>query len=110
MASGYIREIQPCTQRELHRIAAKNGSIRGGATISPDARANSYEHGGYSGKMYVAKTENMMTAEDKILKHGLRHNQHDRSNAQAVPGFIYIIKGKKIEKKRKNEKKRGQKK
>jgi len=94
-----IGEIVNVSQKKLHRIASEKGSIRMGSTIQPRQRARAYQSpsgGGYSGTMYVAPTENMMKAEDKLLKSKLgRHNVQSISNAQEEPGHVYAIQGKK---------------
>lgn len=92
---GYIREIVYTTQQELHEKAEECGSIRAGATVDPNRRADEYEAEGFSGRMYVAPTENMMKAEDKLLDHELRHNEQVNSNAAEGAGYVYVIQGRK---------------
>ena len=101
-AMAGIREIVEVTQKELHEIVGERGAIRVGATVDPDRRANGYESDGYAGTMYVAKTENMMKAEDRLLKEarktgGGRHNVQDLSNAAEDPGYVYVIKGRRYD-------------
>lgn len=86
------------TQRELFEIATEWGAVRVGATGHPAARAASYTHEGYGGTMYMAWTENMMLAENRLLQFafdngGGRHNYHILSNARPEPGFVYVIQG-----------------
>jgi len=109
-----IRKIVPVSQKKLLRIASAKGSIRWGSTKNPCQRAGTYQSpsgGGYSGTMYVAKTGNMMKAEDKLGKTarksgGGRHNVQRLSNAQKKPGHVYIVQGKKYFNKGRKMKKR----
>jgi hypothetical protein len=97
MASlGNIRELIEVSQDELlQKIEFETHIIRAGASIDCDKRANSYEGELYSGVMFYARTQNMMKAEDKLLKAGwkngnCKHNLQEFSNAQEGPGFVYI--------------------
>ena len=95
-----IREILPVSMSDLNEIATEKGSIRVGATADPDNRAKTYENEGYAGIMYVAPTNNMKKAENKLLDTALnsgsgRHNVHTKSNAKESEGYAYVIKGKK---------------
>ena len=97
---GNIRELIEVSQRELHEmIETEFGIIRCGAAANCNNRAKDYERQGYSGRMFFARTENMMKAEDSLLEAGQNnqnciHNIHRVSNMQEEPGFVYIIKGK----------------
>ncbi len=93
---GNIREIIEVSQAELNEIAQECGSIRVGATEDPYKRSKQYEKDGYSGVMYISKTNNMLFAEDKLLEHNTRHNIHKRSNVADEPGYVYVINGKKF--------------
>jgi len=91
------------SQKKLFKIAAKPGSVRVGSTRDYHQRAGSYQTpsgGGYTGKFYVAKTDNMMKTEDRVLATSRnagrgRHNHHGVSNAKKKPGHVYVIKGQK---------------
>lgn len=83
------------TQEELFDIAREYGSVRGGATVDPAARAYEYGYEGYIGTMYVARTQNMMKAEDRLLEANFRHNIHELSNASESSGYIYVVSGQK---------------
>lgn len=88
--------IQHTTQMDLHNLAAEHGSIRVGVTTDLDARIRSYENKGYSGTFYVAPTQNMMQAENRLLSgYDFRHNQQNQSNASDKPGWVYLIRGRK---------------
>jgi hypothetical protein len=101
---GKIRKIVEVDRMTLRRIDSARGSIRGGSTINPHQRAAAYQSpsgGGYSGTMFVSRTNNMMTDEDAVLNVGAqsgrgRHNAHRFSNAPAAPGFSYVINGRKM--------------
>ena len=65
---------------------------------SKDPIERSYDHEKkYDGKtMYVAKTENMKTAEDRLLskcgaREGCASNVQKHSNASAEKGYVYAI-------------------
>ena len=50
--------------------------------------------------VYYAKTQNMKTAEDRLLQAGPGiHNAMKKSGAQKKGGYVYAIKGKKYHKK-----------
>ena len=90
--------IVKVTLGELLDIVGEVGAIHVGATNHPDQRAQSYKAEGYAGVMYIAKTKNMMKAEERLLKEvrktrGGRHNVHSLSNAAEKPGYVYVIKG-----------------
>ena len=82
-------------QKNLHRHAAKPGSVYVGSTVNPQQRAQQHTSSGFSGQMYFAKTSNMKQAENKLLGNGPRHNSHTSSNAAASPGYVYVINGRK---------------
>ncbi|CAF0986045.1 unnamed protein product [Brachionus calyciflorus] len=92
--SGLKKEF--VTQRDLNEMAQEKNSIRVGSTVDPQQRAYQYQAEGYAGTMFVAKTANMLLAEDKLLEHQTRHNVHMRSNAPNDEGFVYVIKGRKM--------------
>lgn len=87
--------ITEVSQAELFRIAEQRGN-RVGSTKNPDARAGAYSRDGYRGEMFVARTNNMMKAEDRLLgQSDYRHNVQRYSNAQEKPGYIYTNVGQK---------------
>lgn len=91
-----LKAVKVKNQSNLVRHAAKRGSVRVGSTCNVSGRKSQYKSNGYKGKMYVAKTTNMKKAENKLLaKHSGRHNVHQKSNAAAKPGYVYVIKGRK---------------
>jgi len=109
-----IRKVVKVNQKKLQKISAKKGSIYVGATKDYHQRADVHQTprgGGYTGTMYVAKTENMMKAEDKVLYSAIstgggRHNVHEFSNAREKPGHIYVINGQKRPRNKKQNKKK----
>ncbi len=90
---GNIKKIFHVTQSDLNEIVEQNNSIRVGSTKDPNSRAKQYERDGYSGTMYVAKTSNMQQAENKLLDHNTRHNDHKTSNQSDDAGYVYVING-----------------
>jgi len=87
-----IRKIR-VTQDKVRKIAKRQSIARVGATANPKGRANSYQHEGYRGVMYIAR--NMMKAEDKLLRTPGRHNVHQWSNAKQARGHVYVLEGRK---------------
>ena len=84
------------SQASLKRLS--KGVIRVGATSNPKARQASYSSQGYSGTMTVSKTQNMRSAENRMLKsNSYKHNKQRSSNMRGKPGYVYKIKGKKDE-------------
>ena len=93
---GNIREFKTVPFSELLKLAAGKNVARVGATEKdPKGRAAQYEKEGYSGVMYMFKTENMRKAEDQLLQQGGTHNEQRKSNVQDKPGFVYVIIGRK---------------
>lgn len=88
-------EKKTATVTQLHQIAEKNGSVYTGSTVDPWRRRSEHQYNGFGGTMYVARTDNMMRAEDQLLQHGLRHNQQLRANHDPCPGYVYVINGRK---------------
>ena len=83
---GNLRLENVSTQAELHRRAKKRDAIYVGATDDPHRRLRDHAKEGYSGTMYVARTENMRLAEDKLLKSGsYRYNTQELSNVDEAP-------------------------
>ena len=77
----------------------KPGVICGGCTVDPYRCKAEYEREGYVGTIYIAETENMKKAEDKLLAHHeFWHKVQQSSNAEEKPGHIYVIQGKRMEK------------
>ena len=73
---------------------------RAGSTTGIPSRIQSYK-AKYRGIMYSASTQNMERAENKLLsKYKLPDNEHRESNSPAAPGFVYVIKGTKIQRKK----------
>ena len=74
-------------QGELVRVGSSENALNG-------RRRGEYERDSYSGWMYIAKTKNMKSAEQKLLDEcrGI-HNVHKTSNAEAKPGHVYILIG-----------------
>lgn len=72
------------------------GVIYAGSTDNPRTRANAHRSkDGYWGKLFYAPTQNMMVAEDELLKkRKYRYNKQKESNAEENRGFIYVIQGK----------------
>ncbi len=91
-------KIRKVSQEKLSKIAHQRGAIRAGSSKHPKARAEKYKDEGYGGTMFVAPTNDMKKAENKLLRNSLRHNTHERSNAPNKPGKVYVIKGKKSDK------------
>ena len=74
------------------------GVIYAGSTKDPEERADQHERNGFSGTMYYAKTQNMRLAENRLLKSrkgDYRYNDHETSNQDEKPGYVYLIKGRK---------------
>ena len=91
-----LKQENVSTQAELHLLAREQGAIYVGATDDPHRRRTEHAEEGYSGTMYVTRTENMKLAEDKLLEMGpYRHNVQKQSNAEEAPGYVYVIKGRK---------------
>jgi len=90
-----IRKIR-ATQEKVRKTAKRQSIARVGATANPKGRANSYQHEGYRGVMYIAPTRNMMKAEDKLLRTPGRHNVHQWSNAKQARGHVYVLEGRKM--------------
>lgn len=89
-------ETKKVSQRELREIAKEKGSVYGGSTVNPDARAYQHERNGMRGTMYYASTTNMMKSEDALLEVGnFRHNMHQMSGAKQDNGNIYVCQGQK---------------
>lgn len=60
-------------------------------------RRYSHERNGYRGKMFYCKVQNMAKAEDICLQSRCpRHNTQLLSNAPLSPGYIYLIKGRRV--------------
>jgi len=93
--SGF--KFENCTQEMLFEIGNDKFAIRVGATDDRESRCVQYRDEGYVGTMYTAYTTNMKKAENKLLETcpGL-HNIHASSNVPEGPGYVYIIKGKKM--------------
>lgn len=71
------------------------GAIYVGST-GRTASERAYEHQRrYTGTLYYAHTQNMQSTEDKLLKIRYTHNRQRLSNAQPIPGYVYIIVGRK---------------
>jgi len=86
------------SQQKLHKIVKQRKSIRVGSTKNPAKRASAYQSEGYRGTMYVASTQNMMKAEDRLMRTAKkaergRYNVHQLSGAKAKPGYVYVNKG-----------------
>ena len=74
------------------------GVIYVGSTEDPEERADQHERNGFSGTMYYAETQNMKQAENKLFdakKGSYRYSDHQASNQEEEPGYVYLIKGKK---------------
>ena len=98
--SGKIASPKQVSAKTLHKVASGKGAVRSGSTVDVQRRAGEYQAEGYSGTMYYAKTQNMKTAEDRLLQAGPGiHNAMKKSGAQKKGGFVYAIKGKKYHKK-----------
>ena len=70
------------------KVLAKPGAIRVGSTGDIAARQSQYQHEGYSGTIYYARTENMRVAEDRLLQGKKpRHNEHRVSNSDEERGY-----------------------
>ena len=82
------------TEKILHTYI-EDGSYAG-ATVDPERRANEHERNLYlwgRRTMYCWKTyTSIKSAENKILKQrSFPLNNHNVSNANDEPGFVYII-------------------
>ena len=76
----------------LKQKAKQVNNERVGATKDIERRQSEYEKKGYSGKMYYFKTENMHSAENKLLSECVcPGNVQKESNAQASGGYVYVI-------------------
>ena len=74
-------------QNELVRVGSSENALNG-------RRRGEYESDSYSGWMYIAKTKNMESAEQKLLDECRgKHNVQKTSNAKAKPGHVYILIG-----------------
>lgn len=94
-------ELEIISQRELHEIAQKIGSIRAGSTKASELlnRVSWYERQLFSGTFYYALTENMKKSENRLLQnYFFLHNDHASSNSEEGMGFVYVIKGRKYTK------------
>ena len=98
--SGNIRELIEVSFGELKEIGQKRGASYVGSTVNLDGRADQHERDGYSGVMFYFRTKNMMRAEDELLEYPGVHNVYEWSGAQAKPGYVYVIKGRKYSLKR----------
>ena len=93
-------ELQKVAQKDIYKKLEEQGVVRAGCSIDPKRRKDEYEREGYVGAMYYAETENMKTAENRLLDYrDYRHNVQKSSNAQEKAGYIYVIQGRKMEKK-----------
>ena len=85
------------SQKRLHEIAHQPGAIRAGSTVDPQQRVQDYRGERYSGTMYYTQTQNMHSAETRLLQqHKGVHNKQSVSNASNKPGSVYVVKGKKF--------------
>ena len=85
------------TLKELLELSKERGAIRVGAAKDPKIRSYGYNREGYVGTMYYAETENMKEAENKLLESkDHRHNVRRRSNVEEKRGYVYVIKGRKL--------------
>ena len=94
-------ELQKVTQKVIYERVKEPGVICAGSTIDLEHHKAEYEREGYEGTMYYTETKNMKKAEGKLLAScaDCGHNIQLSSNAEEKPGYIYIIKGTKMEKK-----------
>ncbi len=100
MASGNVTVVtEKVTQEQLKQKAQEANAIRVGSTVDPKRRATQYSSEGYSGKMFIAETQNMKQAEDRLLQIcACRQNVQKSSNADPDPGYVYVLQGKKCSK------------
>ena len=76
----------------LKQKARQVNNERVGATNNIERRRGEYERKGYSGTMYYFKTENMHSAENKLLGVCVcTGNVQKESNAQPSEGYVYVI-------------------
>ena len=79
---------------QLKELAERNDRV--GATEDIQRRKGEYERDGYRGTMYYFKTPNMKSAENTLLSvckacGACPRNVQRVSNAQASPGYVYVI-------------------
>lgn len=96
---GNINIVQVTQKELLDMIENETHVIRTGATINDEKRASQYEREGYSGTMYVAHTQNMNMAENRLLESAAENNSckwnvQQTSNKEDDKGYVYVIKGK----------------
>ena len=80
----------------LQQRAKQVNDERVGATNNIERRRGEYQREGYSGTMYYCNTDNMKDGEDRLLNQCKSsgvcpRNVQKKSNAQASPGYVYVI-------------------
>ena len=82
----------------LNTLSQERGAIRAGATVDPRQRSYGYQAEGYSGTLFYAEVSDMQREENRLLeRRQYLHNVQSRSNAQAKPGYVYVIKGRRYQ-------------
>lgn len=93
MKPGYICESREVSFKTLCDFAPQARTIYVGATVDHLSRKYQHQRDGYTGGMYLAKTDNQVRDEDKLLE--LSHCPKDDrfGGTPQSPGYVYVIQG-----------------
>lgn len=81
-------------QTTISKLLDLPNSIYDGSTKNVQDRKNNHEGEGFYGTMYYAKTNNMHSAENRLLaERRTIYNEHHESNQTSESGFVYSIVG-----------------
>jgi hypothetical protein len=99
------QNIRLVNKNTLLSFCKKGRAVKVGSTNDPERRWYEYPQQFRRMTMFVAETTNMYYAENRLLdnlRRGTHKNIHLTSNAQKVPGCVYVfVRMKKLRKGRK---------
>lgn len=93
MKPGHICDSLEVSFKTLCDFSQQARTIHVGATNDHLARKYQHQRDGYSGGMYLAKTDNQVRDENKLLELSNRQKGQQFGSTPQSAGFVYVIQG-----------------